>query len=83
MHKKSLMDANYSFLEKHKGVYLVPTHTLFGSVLHVFLVSFGLFADSLMHRTAVAELLYVLEPNKKKEAIKLIEDSTNDLVSAV
>ncbi|XP_002517521.2 N-terminal acetyltransferase A complex auxiliary subunit NAA15 [Ricinus communis] len=36
--------------------------------------------DSLMHRAAVAEMLYLLEPNKKSEAIKLIEDSTNNLV---
>lgn len=35
-------------------------------------------ADSLMHRAAVAELLYVLEPNKKAEAVQLIEDSTDD-----
>ncbi|CAK7356637.1 unnamed protein product [Dovyalis caffra] len=34
--------------------------------------------DSLMHRAAVAEMLYVLEPNKKLEAIKLIEGSTNN-----
>ncbi|KAF9685220.1 hypothetical protein SADUNF_Sadunf03G0032000 [Salix dunnii] len=33
---------------------------------------------SLMHRAAVAEMLSVLEPNKKPEAIKLIEDSTNN-----
>jgi peptide alpha-N-acetyltransferase len=31
-----------------------------------------------MHRAAVAEMLSVLEPNKKLEAVKLIEDSTND-----
>ncbi|XP_057968135.1 N-terminal acetyltransferase A complex auxiliary subunit NAA15 [Malania oleifera] len=37
--------------------------------------------ESLVHRAAVAEMLYVLEPNKKAEAIKLIEDSTNNLVS--
>ncbi|KAK2651397.1 hypothetical protein Ddye_011253 [Dipteronia dyeriana] len=36
--------------------------------------------DSLMHRAAAAEMLYVLEPNNKSEAIKLIEDSTNNLV---
>ncbi|OAY36828.1 N-terminal acetyltransferase A complex auxiliary subunit NAA15 [Manihot esculenta] len=36
--------------------------------------------DSLMHRAAVAEMLHVLEPNKKSEAIKLIEDSANNLV---
>ncbi|KAB5574252.1 hypothetical protein DKX38_001446 [Salix brachista] len=34
--------------------------------------------DSLMHRAAVAEMLSVLEPNKKLEAVKLIEDSTNN-----
>ncbi|WOG99228.1 hypothetical protein DCAR_0518576 [Daucus carota subsp. sativus] len=52
---KSLIEANYLFLEKHK--------------------------DSLMHRAAAAEMLYFIEPNKKAEAIKLIEDSTNKLVS--
>ncbi|KAF5739129.1 acetyltransferase-related family protein [Tripterygium wilfordii] len=36
--------------------------------------------DSLMHRAAVAEMLYVLEPDKKSDAIKLIENSTNNLV---
>lgn len=35
--------------------------------------------DSLMHRAAAAEMLYVLEPEKKLEAIKLIEESTNSL----
>ncbi|KAM0944855.1 putative transferase [Dioscorea sansibarensis] len=34
--------------------------------------------DSLMHRAAAAEMLYVLEPEKKLEAIKIIEDSTNN-----
>lgn len=33
-----------------------------------------------MHRAAVAEMLYVLEPDKKPEAIKLIEESTNNTV---
>ncbi|KAM7475951.1 hypothetical protein LguiB_023194 [Lonicera macranthoides] len=37
--------------------------------------------DSLMHRAAVAEMMYVLEPSKKAEAIKLIEDSSNNLVA--
>ncbi|KAG8656320.1 N-terminal acetyltransferase A complex auxiliary subunit NAA15 isoform X2 [Manihot esculenta] len=36
--------------------------------------------DSLVHRAAVAEMLYVLEPKRKSEAIKLIEDSANNLV---
>ncbi|XP_008809145.3 N-terminal acetyltransferase A complex auxiliary subunit NAA15-like isoform X2 [Phoenix dactylifera] len=35
--------------------------------------------DSLMHRAAAAEMLLVLEPEKKLEAIKLIEDSPNKL----
>ncbi|CAN4086801.1 unnamed protein product [Withania somnifera] len=55
LHGKSLIEANSSFLEKHR--------------------------ESLMHRAAVAELLYVLVPSKKAEAVKLIEDSVNDLVS--
>ncbi|KAJ8427810.1 hypothetical protein Cgig2_007786 [Carnegiea gigantea] len=37
--------------------------------------------NSLMHRVAVAEMLYLLEPNKKSEAVKLIEDSPNNMVS--
>ncbi|BBG99035.1 tetratricopeptide repeat-containing protein [Prunus dulcis] len=36
--------------------------------------------DSLMHRAAVAEMLYTMEPEKKSEAIKLIEESTNNMV---
>ncbi|KAF3450798.1 hypothetical protein FNV43_RR06887 [Rhamnella rubrinervis] len=36
--------------------------------------------DSLMHRAAVAEMLYVLQPDKKAEAVKLMEESTNNLV---
>ncbi|CAO2815322.1 unnamed protein product [Amaranthus hypochondriacus] len=34
--------------------------------------------DSLMHRVAVAEMLYLLEPNKKSEAVKLIEESSHN-----
>lgn len=34
-----------------------------------------------MHRAAVAELMYVLEPTRKAVAVKLIEDWVNDLVS--
>ncbi|KAL3511819.1 hypothetical protein ACH5RR_024536 [Cinchona calisaya] len=37
--------------------------------------------DSMMHRAAAAEMLFVLEPNKKDEAVKLIEDSMNEPVS--
>jgi len=38
-----------------------------------------LFADSLLHRAAAAEMIYVLEPEKKLEAIKIIEDSINNV----
>ncbi|KAG6669387.1 N-terminal acetyltransferase A complex auxiliary subunit NAA15-like [Carya illinoinensis] len=38
------------------------------------------YKDSLMHRAAVAEMLYVLEPDRKLEAIRLIEESTNNMV---
>lgn len=34
-----------------------------------------------MHRAAAAEMLYLLEPNKKSEALSLIEDSPNNIVS--
>ncbi|KAH6756597.1 tetratricopeptide repeat protein [Perilla frutescens var. hirtella] len=37
--------------------------------------------DSLKHRAAVAEMMFVLEPHKKEEAIRLIEESSSDLVS--
>lgn len=45
----------------------------------VMVALFLLVADSLMHRAAAAEMLFVLETNKKSEALKLIEDSTNNL----
>jgi len=41
---------------------------------------FLLFTDSLMHRAAFGEMLYVLDPNRRPEAVKLIEGSTNNLV---
>ncbi|KAG8044851.1 hypothetical protein GUJ93_ZPchr0008g13823 [Zizania palustris] len=36
---------------------------------------------SLIHRAAAAEMMYLLEPDKKLEAIKLIEDSVNNTAS--
>ncbi|KAF8103376.1 hypothetical protein N665_0188s0313 [Sinapis alba] len=36
--------------------------------------------DSLVHRAAYAEMLYLLDPSKKTESIKTIEDSTNKVV---
>lgn len=38
-------------------------------------------AESLMHRAAVAELMYVLETTRKAVAVKLIEDGGDDCVS--
>ncbi|XWS11877.1 hypothetical protein CRYUN_Cryun37aG0038800 [Craigia yunnanensis] len=40
----------------------------------------GKHEDSLMHRVAVAEMLYTLEHTKKLEAVTLIEDSCNKVV---
>jgi peptide alpha-N-acetyltransferase len=40
----------------------------------------GRHEDSLVHRAAYAEMLYILDPSKKTEAIKIIEDSTNKVV---
>ncbi|KAL2926915.1 N-terminal acetyltransferase A complex auxiliary subunit NAA15 [Bienertia sinuspersici] len=37
--------------------------------------------DSLTHRAAAAEMLHLLEPNKKSEAVKLIEESFNIVAS--
>ncbi|MED6120077.1 N-alpha-acetyltransferase 16, NatA auxiliary subunit [Stylosanthes scabra] len=36
--------------------------------------------DSLMHRAAFAEILNILDSNKKSEAVKLVEESTNNFV---
>lgn len=38
-----------------------------------------LFADSLMHRAAFGEMMYILDPNRRSEAVKLIEGSTNNI----
>ncbi|KAK8524977.1 hypothetical protein V6N13_015973 [Hibiscus sabdariffa] len=43
-------------------------------------VFLGKHEDSLMHRVAVAEMLNILDPAKKLEAVKLIEDSSNKVV---
>jgi hypothetical protein len=39
-----------------------------------------LFAGSLMHRAAVGEMMYILDPNRRSEVVKLIEGSTNNPV---
>ncbi|KAL8098992.1 N-terminal acetyltransferase A complex auxiliary subunit NAA15-like isoform X2 [Apium graveolens] len=36
--------------------------------------------DSLLHRAAAAEMLHLIEPNRKAEAIKIIEESLNNAV---
>ncbi|XP_039033615.1 N-terminal acetyltransferase A complex auxiliary subunit NAA15-like [Hibiscus syriacus] len=43
-------------------------------------VFLGKHEDSLMHRVAVAEMLNILEPARKIEAVKLIEDSSNKVM---
>ncbi|KAG2282220.1 hypothetical protein Bca52824_053440 [Brassica carinata] len=40
----------------------------------------GRHEDSLVHRAAYAEMLCLLDPSRKTEAIKLIEDSTNKVL---
>lgn len=57
------------------------SHFIFCRVLSTMLTIFVCYisADSLMHRTAVAEMLHLLEPNKKSEAVKLIEESSNNM----
>ncbi|PPD81921.1 hypothetical protein GOBAR_DD21158 [Gossypium barbadense] len=43
-------------------------------------VFLGKHEDSLMHRVAVAEMLFTLDPTEKPETVKLIEDSSNKVV---
>lgn len=50
-------------------------------LLTILLLFDSLFSDSLTHRASVAEMMFVLEPHKKEEAIKLIEESSDDLIS--
>ncbi|GKC35164.1 serine/threonine-protein phosphatase 6 regulatory subunit 3-like protein [Tanacetum coccineum] len=38
---------------------------------------------SLMHRATVAKMIFYLEPNKKAEAVKLIEESSNNTASSL
>ncbi|CAH1425556.1 unnamed protein product [Lactuca virosa] len=48
------------------------------SLMEANTVFFEQHKDSLMHRAAVAEMIYCLEPNKKAEAITLIQESLNN-----
>lgn len=79
MHGKSLIEANSLFLEKYRSNDLGLVHILFTILFVIFL--FCPLVDSLRHRAAVAEMVFVLEPSKKKEATSLIEESSNDLGS--
>jgi len=56
----------------------IASHTFQVSLRKIYIVS--LFADSLMHRAAFAEILYILDSNRKSDAVKLIEDSVNNIV---
>ncbi|KAJ4718198.1 N-alpha-acetyltransferase 16, NatA auxiliary subunit-like [Melia azedarach] len=66
----SVLEAERPAISKLQGKSLMEANECF----------FHKHEDSLMHRAAAAEMLHVLEPKKKSEAIKLIEDSTNKLV---
>lgn len=77
------MEANTLFLEKHKGHHHLPYLCAHKFSAFDFAIIHGIlhFADSLMHRAAVAEMLHVLDPSNKAEAVKLLEDSSDNLVS--
>lgn len=83
LQNKSLMEANKEFLGRHEGanqidyIYSHGEITLSDKKMLTFAFNS---ADSLVHRTAYAEMLYVLDPSKKTEAIKIIEDSANKVV---
>ncbi|GKV35652.1 hypothetical protein SLEP1_g43894 [Rubroshorea leprosula] len=67
----SVLEAERPFISQLKEKSLIEANRIF----------LDKHADSLMHRAAVAEMLYSLEPNKKEEAVRLIEDSTNKVLS--
>ncbi|KAL3631842.1 N-alpha-acetyltransferase 16, NatA auxiliary subunit [Castilleja foliolosa] len=67
-----VLEAERLTFSQLQGKSLVEANTLFLEKHRV----------SLSHRAAVAEMIFVMEPNKKKEAINLIEESSIDLVPA-
>ncbi|KAJ1688374.1 hypothetical protein LUZ63_019764 [Rhynchospora breviuscula] len=67
----NVLDAEKADISKLQGKSLVEVNTAFLEENK----------DSLMHRAAAAEMMYLLEPEKKPEAIKLIEDSKNNIAS--
>ncbi|XP_073292059.1 N-terminal acetyltransferase A complex auxiliary subunit NAA15-like [Primulina huaijiensis] len=67
----SVLEAERPLFSQLHGKSLVEANTLFLEA----------HKDSLRHRAAVAEMIFVTEPNKKDEAINLIEESTNNQVS--
>ncbi|KAK6912114.1 hypothetical protein RJ641_024207, partial [Dillenia turbinata] len=76
-HKVGSMAAPVS--DTHKLIWTVQLHEK--SLMEANTAFLESHKDSLMHRAAAAEMLFVLEPNKKAEAVKLIEDSSNNLFS--
>ena len=64
----------------------VKVNLIINTAMHIFQASLWrflnlfLFADSLMHRAAFAEILHILDSNRKSEAVKFIEESTNNIV---
>ncbi|GKA67091.1 ribonuclease H-like domain-containing protein [Tanacetum coccineum] len=42
-----------------------------------------MYSPSLMHRAVVAEMIFCLQPKKKAEAVKLIEESSNNTASSL
>ncbi|GLU22164.1 hypothetical protein SLE2022_382600 [Rubroshorea leprosula] len=66
----SVLEAERPFISQLKESSLIDANRIF----------LDKHADSLMHRAAVAEMLSTLELNKKEEAVKLIEASTNKVL---
>lgn len=66
----------YLWVLSGKTILIVENNTYIKNFCFVLVL-----ADSLMHRAAAAEMMYLLEADKKLEAIKLIEDSKNNIAS--
>ncbi|WCJ40661.1 N-alpha-acetyltransferase 15 NatA auxiliary subunit [Euphorbia peplus] len=66
----SVLEAERPSISQLHGISLVEANRSF----------FEKYKDSLMHRAAVAEMLCLLEPDKTSEAVKFIEDSSNNIV---
>ncbi|XVE52132.1 hypothetical protein DITRI_Ditri02bG0097600 [Diplodiscus trichospermus] len=85
-HRVGLMPAPVTDAEKLVWTVLEAERPSISQLLEKTLIDankvfFDKHEDSLMHRVAVAEMLYTLDPTKKLEAVKLIEDSSNKVVT--